>query len=61
MTRRHCLIAAEVLFALLGFSALVTEIATLVAKGRFNAGDFFSYFTVEANTLTVISLLVEAR
>jgi hypothetical protein len=60
MTRRHCLIAAEVLFALLGFSALVTEIATLAAKGRFNAGDFFSYFTVEANSLTVISLLVGA-
>jgi hypothetical protein len=60
MTRRHCLAAAEVLFALLGFSALVTEIATLVARGRFNAGDFFSYFTVEANTVTVISLLVGA-
>jgi hypothetical protein len=47
-------------FALLGFSALVTEIATLVARGRFNAADFFSYFTVEANTLAVLSLLVSS-
>ncbi len=54
------LIIAKVLFALLGFSALVTEVATLVAQHRFRAGDFFSYFTVEANTLTVISLIVSA-
>ena len=44
------LIVAKVLFGFLGFSALVTEIATLVAQHRFRAGDFFSYFTVEANT-----------
>jgi hypothetical protein len=52
--------AIKTLFALLGFSALVTEIATLVARHRFNAGDFFSYFTVESNTLAVISLLLGA-
>lgn len=50
----------RVLFAFLGFSALVTEVATLVAQHRFAAGDFFSYFTVEANLLTVISLMVSA-
>ena len=54
------LIIGKVLFAFLGFSALVTEVATLVARGRFQAGDFFSYFTVEANTLAVISLMVSA-
>ncbi|MEO6702663.1 MAG: Pr6Pr family membrane protein [Jatrophihabitantaceae bacterium] len=48
------------LFALLGFSALVTEIATLAARHRFNAGNFFSYFTVESNTLAVICLIVSA-
>jgi hypothetical protein len=53
-------IVAKVLFALLGFSALVTEIATLVAQSRFAAGDFFSYFTVESNALAVASLLVSA-
>jgi hypothetical protein len=52
------LVGAKVLAALLGFSALVTEIATLAARHRFNAGDFFSYFTVEANTLAVISLIL---
>ncbi len=46
--------------AFLGFSALVTELATLVAQHRFNAGDFFSYFTVEANTLAVISLVLSS-
>jgi hypothetical protein len=45
------LVAVKMAFALLGFSALVTEVATLVARHRFAAGNFFSYFTVEANTL----------
>lgn len=48
------------LFALLGFSALVTEIATLVARGQFAAGNFFSFFTVEANALAVVSLLLSS-
>ncbi len=50
--------AAKMLFAFLGFSALVTEVATLTAQNRFNAGHFFSYFTVEANTLAIISLVL---
>ena len=50
----------KIVFAFLGFSALVTEVATLVARHRFDAGDFFSYFTVEANTLAVISLVLGA-
>jgi hypothetical protein len=58
--RRLLLAAVRTMFAFLGFSALVTEIATLVARHRFNAGDFFSYFTVEANTLAVISLVLSA-
>lgn len=57
---RRPLIAAKVIAAFLGFSAIVTEIATLVARQRFNGGDFFSYFTVEANTLAVISLVVSS-
>jgi hypothetical protein len=50
--------SARILFAFLGFSALVTEVATLTARNRFNAGDFFSYFTVEANTPAIISLVL---
>ena len=52
------IVAVKVLTAFLGFSALVTEVATLANERRFNAGDFFSYFTVEANTLAVLSLVV---
>lgn len=44
--------------AFLGVSAIVTEIATLVERHRFNAGNLFSFFTVESNTLAVISLVV---
>lgn len=60
MSRLHTLIVVKVLFALLGFSALVTEVAVLVERGQFAADDFFSYFTVESNTLAVISLLLSA-
>lgn len=60
MAARRFLVLAKTLFAFLGFSALVTEIATLVARHRFEAADFFSYFTVEANTLAVVSLVLSA-
>jgi hypothetical protein len=50
------LVVVKMLAAFFGFSALVTEVATLVARHRFNSPNFFSYFTVEANTLAVISL-----
>lgn len=60
MDRRRSLVLGKTLFAFLGFSALVTEVATLVARHRFAAANFFSYFTVEANTLAVISLMVSA-
>ena len=51
---------ARVLLALLGFSALVTEVATLVERGRFVPRNFFSYFTVEGNLLAVVVLLASA-
>ncbi|SDP17712.1 hypothetical protein SAMN04515671_3129 [Nakamurella panacisegetis] len=54
------LIVAKMFFAFLGFSAIVTEIATLTTRQRFRAADFFSYFTVESNALAVISLTVGA-
>jgi hypothetical protein len=50
-------VVVKIVAAFLGFSALVTEIATLAAQHRFAGGDFFSYFTVEANTLAVLSLV----
>lgn len=50
----------RILLALLGFSALVTEVATLVERGRFAPANFFSFFTVEANLFAVGVLLVSA-
>ncbi len=55
---RGPLVVARMAFALLGFSAIVTEIATLVARGRFVPANFFSYFTIESNAMAVVSLLV---
>jgi hypothetical protein len=54
------LIAYKLAFGLLGFSAVVTEIATIVERGRFNPVNFFSYFTVETNVLVFITLLLSA-
>lgn len=60
MRKRNLLIGYRVFFALLGFSAIVTEIATLVARGTFAPSNFFSFFTVEANLLAVVILLMSA-
>ncbi len=48
------------LLALLGFSALVTEVAVLVERDLFDPGNFFSFFTVEGNAFAVGVLLVSA-
>ncbi len=50
----------RVFFSLLGFSALVTEIATLSERGRFIPVNFFSFFTVEANLFAILILLASA-
>lgn len=54
------IIGAKVSFALLGLSAVVTEIATLVERGFFVPVNFFSYFTVLSNIFAVIALLLGA-
>ncbi len=51
---------AKVALALLGFSALVTEVATLVERGQLEVGNFLSYFTVEGNAFAVVVLLWSA-
>jgi hypothetical protein len=57
---RNYLVGYKVFFGLLGFSALVTEIAAISVRGLWNGANFFSYFTVESNILAVVSLLVGA-
>jgi hypothetical protein len=54
------IVVVKVLAALLGFSAIVTEIATLVSVRHFVAANFFSFFTVESNALAVVSLLLSS-
>lgn len=54
------LIGYKLFFSFLGFSALVTEVATLAERGRFDAVNFFSYFTVENNILICIAFLLSA-
>jgi hypothetical protein len=57
MQKRPLLVVYKVVLALLGVTALVTEVVALVHRGHFNAGNFFSFFTVESNILAVAALL----
>jgi len=57
---KNVLIGYKLFFSLLGFSAIVTEIATIVERGRFNPANFFSFFTVESNVLAFAVLLLSA-
>ena len=57
---KRFLISYKLLFALLGFSAVVTEVATIVERGVFNAANFFSFFTIEGNILLSLALILGA-
>jgi len=58
--KKNYLVGYKLFFALLGFSAIVTEIATLVAWNKFDGGNFFSYFTILANIIAVVVFLASA-
>jgi hypothetical protein len=58
MKAKNYLATYRTLFALLGFSAIVTEIAVLTERGVFAPENFFSFFTIESNILAVVSLLL---
>lgn len=57
---RRLLTASRVLVALMIFGAVVTEIATLVERDRFEPGNLFSYFTIQSNLFAAAVLLVGA-
>lgn len=59
-TRAKALIGYKVFFALLGFSAIVTELAVVIERGSFNAVNFFSFFTIQTNILIFVTLLLSA-
>lgn len=60
VNRNTFLISYKLFFALLGFSAIITEMAVTMERGTFKAENFFSYFTIETNILVVITLLMSA-
>lgn len=53
-------IGYKLFFGLLGLSAIITEIAVIIERGRFNPANFFSYFTIETNILVAVVLLLSA-
>ena len=59
-TRSKLLISYKLLFALLGFAAVVTEVAVIMERGSFNAVNFFSYFTIQNNLIAVVALILSA-
>jgi uncharacterized protein YacL len=58
--KRNYLVGYKVFFGLLGFSAVVTEIATIIARRQWNPANFFSFFTIESNILAIVSFLIGA-
>ena len=57
MKRDTALSLIRIAFSLLGFSAVVTEIAVIMERGSFIPANFFSFFTIQANIIAVIFLL----
>ncbi|MCW2782613.1 MAG: FAR7a/AIG1-like family protein [Marmoricola sp.] len=58
--RQPLLTGYRMVVALVTFAAVVTEIATLAERGSFKAANFFSYFTIEANSFAVVVLILSA-
>lgn len=57
---KKLLIGYKIFFALLGFAAIVTEVAVTLERGGFDAVNFFSYFTVQVNIIVIVTLLLSA-
>lgn len=60
MRNTYGVIAYKLFFGLLGFAAVVTEIATLVERGVFVPANFFSFFTIESNIFASLMFIVSA-
>jgi hypothetical protein len=54
------LIGYKTFFGLLGFSAVVTEIATLAERGMLDVANFFSYFTILSNIFAIAMFFIGA-
>ncbi|GAA1742260.1 Pr6Pr family membrane protein [Aeromicrobium alkaliterrae] len=53
-------VAFKLGLGLLGLVAIVTEVATLVERGSFDATRFFAYFTILSNVLVAGTLILSA-
>lgn len=60
LKNKNFLMIYKVLFASLGISAIVTEIAVLANRGSFAPLNFFSFFTVQSNLFAAAILLASA-
>jgi hypothetical protein len=60
MTRRFTLTLARVAFAALTIVAMTAQAADLVGAGRFDAANYFSYFTIQSNVIGAAVFLVGA-
>ncbi|MFZ1250384.1 MAG: Pr6Pr family membrane protein [Candidatus Microsaccharimonas sp.] len=58
--RKQVLVGYKLLFALLGFAAIITEAATLFERGTLDIVNFLSFFTIQNNIFVVIALLLSA-
>lgn len=60
MYKKEIIIGYRIFFALLAFSSIVTEIAVLIERGRFNPANFFSFFTIESNAIALVVFMASA-
>src|SRR6478609_4783890 len=60
MRRPAWLILVKVLFALLAWAAVVTEIVALAERDRLVVSNLFSFFTIQSNLLGIAALLLGA-
>lgn len=58
MKAKNYLATYRIFFGLLGFSAVVTELAVLYERDVLNVANLFSYFTIESNILAMVALIV---
>lgn len=54
------LVSYRLFFGLLGFAAIITEIAVITERGNFNPANFFSFFTIQTNILVFLTFLLGA-
>lgn len=60
LKNKNFLIAYRLFFGLLGFAAIITEIAVISERGNFNPANFFSFFTIQTNVLVFLTFLLGA-